>query len=364
VNRTPDPLPTAAFDYPLPRHLIALRPADRRDASRLLVLDRTSGAIEHHHFRDIGAFLDPGDILVLNETRVFPGRLTGRKPTGARAEVLLLEPVDGDFASATWRALVRPGSKLRPGSTVIITPDLEIEILEAADDGSRIVRLRASLPIEQAIERFGQVPLPPYIDRAPDAEDRERYQTVYARTTGSIAAPTAGLHFTTGLLAELVDRGVEIARIVLHVGPGTFRPVEEEDPSCHPMHAETYEVTEDAIRAIEAGRERGKRIWAVGTTVVRALESAVDAEGRLRPGRAQTRLFIRPPCEFRVVDGVITNFHLPRSTLLMLVAAFAGHPAVMHAYAEAIRLGYRFYSYGDAMAIVSRGRTPSQRDPG
>jgi S-adenosylmethionine:tRNA ribosyltransferase-isomerase len=364
VNRTPDPPGTSAFDYPLPRHLIALRPADRRDASRLLVLDRTSGAIEHRHFSDIGSLIAAGDVLVLNETRVFPGRLIGRKPTGAKAEILLLEPVDADFTSATWRALVRPGSKLRPGATVLVATDLEIEILEATDDGSRIVRFHSALPVEQAIERYGQVPLPPYIDRAPDSEDRERYQTVYARTTGSIAAPTAGLHFTTGLLADLAKRGVEIVRLVLHVGPGTFRPVEEEDPARHPMHAETYEITADAVGAIEAGRARGRRIWAVGTTVVRALESAVDTEGRLRAGREQTRLFIRPPYDFGIVDAVITNFHLPRSTLLMLVAAFAGHEAVMHAYSEAIRLSYRFYSYGDAMAIVSRAAEAGRRGGG
>ena len=361
MSRTPDPLRTSAFDYPLPRHLIALRPAERRDASRLLVLDRASGELEHHHFADLPSFIEEGDVLVLNETRVFPGRMMGRKSTGAKAEVLLLEPAGGDFASTLWRALVRPGSKLRPGARVIVSAELEIEILESADDGSRLVRLHASIPVEQAIERLGQVPLPPYIDRAPDIADRERYQTVYARETGSIAAPTAGLHFTTDLLVDLADQGVAIARLVLHVGPGTFRPVEEEDPSCHPMHAETWELTAEAVHAIEAGRERGGRIWAVGTTVVRALESAVDEAGRLRPGRGQTRLFIRPPYTFKAVDCLITNFHLPRSTLLMLVAAFAGHAAVRHAYAEAVRLDYRFYSYGDAMAIVSRGSGAAER---
>jgi S-adenosylmethionine:tRNA ribosyltransferase-isomerase len=354
VSRTPDLLRTSAFDYALPRHLIALRPTDRRDASRLLFLDRSTGETEHLHFHDIGTVIEAGDVLVLNETRVFPGRLTGRKPTGANAEILLLEPEGGDFASTTWRALVRPGSKLRPGAKVIVSPEFEIEILESASDGSRLVRLLASMPVEQAIQQFGQVPLPPYIERPPDIEDRERYQTVYARATGSIAAPTAGLHFTTALLTELERGGVDIARLVMHVGPGTFRPVEAEDPACHPMHAERYVLSADAVATIEAGRRRGGRIWAVGTTVVRALESAADPEGGLDSGSGETRLFIRPPYEFRVVDALITNFHLPRSTLLMLVAAFAGHESVMRAYAEAIRLNYRFYSYGDAMAIVDR----------
>jgi len=294
----------------------------------------------------------------LNETRVFPGRLTGRKPTGASAEILLLRPVDGDFDSALWRALVRPGSKLRPGARVIVAPGLEVEIVDSVEEGARLVRLHSSMPTGQAIEHFGQVPLPPYIERPPEANDRERYQTVYARATGSIAAPTAGLHFTTGLLDRIRACGVELAKLVLHVGPGTFRPVDREDPAEHPMHAERYSLSAAAVATIEAARSAGGRVWAVGTTVVRTLESAIDARGRLVPGSGETRLFIRPPFDFRVVDALITNFHLPRSTLLMLVAAFSGYEAVMAAYAEAIRMEYRFYSYGDAMAILDLASAP------
>jgi S-adenosylmethionine:tRNA ribosyltransferase-isomerase len=256
-----------------------------------------------------------------------------------------------------WEALVRPGSKLKPGRVVEIAPELRVEIVGPAPDGGRVVRLDTPLPIAEALERFGHVPLPPYIDREDDASDRERYQTVYARTAGSVAAPTAGLHFTPDLLTALRDRGVERTAISLHVGVGTFRPVDVDDPAEHVMHAELYHVPIEAAESIAATRARGGRVWAVGTTVVRTLESVAAPGGTVEPGSGSTDLFIRPPFDFQVVDGMVTNFHLPRSTLLMLVSAFAGRGATLEAYESAVRRGYRFYSYGDAMAVIPMNRT-------
>jgi S-adenosylmethionine:tRNA ribosyltransferase-isomerase len=347
-------LPTSAFDYALPPGLIASVPAERRDESRLLLLDRRSGSLAHRRFRDIATYIGEGDALVLNETRVLRARLLGRKPTGGRAEVLLLHPAadNAGMETDTWTALVRPGAKLRPGAVVEVATDFSVEIGDAEPDGSRTVRLRTPLGTATALERHGRVPLPPYIAREPTDEDAERYQTVYARVPGSVAAPTAGLHFSPGLVGALEDAGVRIARLVLHVGAGTFRPVEVEDPRRHPMHAEWYRVEADAARAINETRDAGRRVWAVGTTVVRTLETLADEAGRVEAGEGRTRLFIRPPWRFRTVDRLLTNFHLPRSTLLMLVAAFAGHDLVMRAYREAIRERYRFYSYGDAMGIL------------
>jgi S-adenosylmethionine:tRNA ribosyltransferase-isomerase len=350
---SPDPdLRTSAFDYPLPEDLIAHVPADRRDESRLLVVDRASPELRHLHFRDIVSFFQPGDALVVNETRVIPARLIGAKPTGAAAEILLIRPVDGDPASDRWEALVRPGSKLKPGTRVIVADDLEVEIVRGIEHGAREVRIASDLPVPAAIEKHGRVPLPPYIDRPPTEADRERYQTVYARVAGSVAAPTAGLHFTPALLSRLETTGVGIVRLVLHVGPGTFRPVETEDPAAHAMHAEEFTIPESTARSIATVRARGGRIWAVGTTVVRALEASATGQGTVEPREGSTRLFIRPGYRFSVVDRLITNFHLPRSTLLMLVCAFGGHERVMAAYTEAIGRRYRFYSYGDAMAIL------------
>lgn len=347
-------LPTSAFDYDLPAELIASVPAARRDESRLLILDRRTASLAHRQFRDIASYVESGDVLVLNETRVLPARLLGRKPTGGRGEVLLLHPhaADAGMDTDTWTALVRPGAKLRPGTVLEVGPELSVEIDEAAPDGSRTVRLRTPLGTAAALERYGRVPLPPYIAREPTAEDVERYQTVYARVPGSVAAPTAGLHFSPALIATLERAGVRIARLVLHVSAGTFRPVEAEDPRLHPMHAEWYRVQEDAARAINETRAAGRRVWAVGTTVVRTLETVAHDGGVVAAGEGRTRLFIRPPWRFRAVDRLLTNFHLPRSTLLMLVAAFAGHDFVMRAYREAIDEHYRFYSYGDAMAIL------------
>jgi S-adenosylmethionine:tRNA ribosyltransferase-isomerase len=341
---------TSDYDYHLPPDLIAQVPADRRDESRLLVVDRETGALEHRVFSDVLDLLSPGDVLVLNETRVFPARLRGRRAGGGAAEVLLLRPSDGD--ETLWTALVRPGAKLKPGRVVEIADDLAVEIVEVLPDGNRLVRLRTELTLECALERHGEMPLPPYVRRAATPADRERYQTVYARERGSVAAPTAGLHFTPELLGAAADAGVQIARLVLHVGIGTFRPVEVEDASEHPMHSEWYSVPPAAARGINAARAAGGAVWAVGTTSVRTLETVADEQGIVHPGSGWTDIFIHPPYRFRSVDRLITNFHLPRSTLLMLVAALAGRETIMRAYEEAIAERYRFYSYGDAMAIV------------
>jgi S-adenosylmethionine:tRNA ribosyltransferase-isomerase len=356
VNPTPEPLPTAAFDYELPAERIAQYPAERRDESRLLVLHRSSGAIEHRRFHHILDYIEAGDAVAINETRVIPARLLGRKPTGARVEILLLRPLaaaeGGREESVLWEAMVRPGAKLKPGRVVEIAPELSAEIVDRTRTGNRIVRLHSSLPTSEALARFGRMPLPPYIQRAADALDAQRYQTVYARAAGSVAAPTAGLHFTPALLEAVEAKGARVARLVLHVGIGTFRPVEAEDPAAHVMHTEWYDVPPGAAALLDATRQAGGRVWAVGTTVVRTIESATDERGRTRAGSGETALFIRPPYQFRGVDRLVTNFHLPRSTLLMLVAAFGGYDAVMRAYSEAVERNYRFYSYGDAMAVL------------
>jgi len=336
------------YDYALPEALVAQYPADRRDESRLLTLP-PSGPIRHGRFPDFVDLLEAGDALVVNDSRVFPARLLGRKPTGSPAEVLLVRPA-GPEGEHVWQALVRPGGKLKPGRRVVVGDDLEVEILEALPSGIRIVRLLADDP-EAALERHGRIPLPPYIHRADEVLDRERYQTVYARTRGSVAAPTAGLHFTKQLLDGIEAKGVALGAVTLHVGVGTFRPVEGDDPAGHDMHAERYFVSTEVADMVNRVRDAGGRVWAVGTTAVRTLETATDPGGRVRAGEGETRLFIRPPYAFRVVDGLLTNFHLPRSTLLMLVAALAGYDRTMGAYAEAVRERYRFYSYGDAMVV-------------
>ncbi|MEQ8329394.1 MAG: tRNA preQ1(34) S-adenosylmethionine ribosyltransferase-isomerase QueA [Longimicrobiales bacterium] len=337
------------YDYDLPDGRIARYPAERRDASRLLVLP-PSGGVEHRRFHEVVAWFEPGDLLVVNESRVRPARLLGAKPTGAAAEVFLLRPHAA--GSDTWVALVRPGSKLKPGRVVDIAADLRVHILDSAPGGGRIVRLEADGPVDDAIERHGHMPLPPYIDRDDEPMDRERYQTVYARTPGSVAAPTAGLHFTPELLDALEAAGVRRAAVTLHVGMGTFRPIEAEDPADHEMHRERYHVPEETAAAVNDTRRAGGRVWAVGTTAVRTLEAVADADGRVAAGSGATDLFIRPPYRFRVVDCLLTNFHLPRSTLLMLVAALGGYERVMEAYRVAVSEGYRFYSYGDAMAVI------------
>ncbi len=337
------------FDYDLPQDLIAQQPLPERDASRLLVLDRASGRITHRGFRDLPSLLDPGDLLVVNRSRVFPARLLGRRAGGGAAEVLLVRrKPDG-----IWDALVRPGRRLRPGATVQVADDLTVR-LEGAEPGSPLRRVRLLAKDgdpEEALSRRGHVPLPPYIRRPDQPADRERYQTVYAREPGSVAAPTAGLHFTPALLEALAARGVERAEVVLHVGPGTFRPVEVEQVEEHRVDPEPCAIPAETAEALARARARGARVVAVGTTVTRTLESAALVAGGVRAGSTETALVIVPGHRFQVVDALVTNFHLPRSSLLLLVAAFAGRDRILAAYAEAVRERYRFYSYGDAMLI-------------
>lgn len=339
---------TSDYDFDLPPKLIAQEPLPEREASRLMVVRRESQSVEHRRFRDIVDLIAPGDLLVVNTSRVMKARLLGRRASGAPAEILLLRNIGGDV----WEAMVSPGGKLKPGRIVEIGPGLEVEILEVTERRTRHVRLRTDMPTHEAIERFGHVPLPPYISRPDTALDERRYQTVYARDGRSVAAPTAGLHFSEHLLRRLEERGVERAEVVLDVGAGTFRPVEVEDPGNHVMHEERYSIPEATARAVREARSAGHSVWAVGTTSVRTLESATDESGVPQAREADTRLFIRPGHHFRVVDRLITNFHLPRSTLIMLVAAFGGYDLVMRAYREAIDHEYRFFSYGDAMAVI------------
>jgi S-adenosylmethionine:tRNA ribosyltransferase-isomerase len=357
-RRVADGTRVSDYQYDLPPGRIARYPTDQRDHSRLLVVPRDGGPFEHRVFSDLLDLLKAGDVLVVNESRVRSARLLGRKPTGAPSEILLLRPwLGGDEAGdATdeetflWEALVRPGGKLKPGRLVNIAPGFDVEIVDSAPGGGRVVRLRVEGSVREALEQHGHMPLPPYLDRADEPLDRERYQTVYARVPGSVAAPTAGLHFTSELLDRIAQKGVERVQVTLDVGVGTFRPVEAEDPAEHEMHSERYFVSAAAAAAINAARAEGRRVWAVGTTVVRTLESA-GHDGVVIEGHGVTKLFVRPPRPFHVVDGLITNFHLPRSTLMMLVAAFAGYDRTMAAYAGAIEKGYRFYSYGDAMVV-------------
>jgi S-adenosylmethionine:tRNA ribosyltransferase-isomerase len=349
------------FDFELPPALIAQEPGPR-GGSRLLVLDRASGAVRHETFSRITEILRMGDVLVLNDSRVFPARLLGRRvPSGGAVECLLMgagREVEGVAGAEDWDALVHPGQKLKPGSRVLFEGAgtvLEGEILERRSNGRRRVRLReaSGTSVASAVDAIGHVPLPPYIDRADRPEDRERYQTVYARARGSIAAPTAGLHFTTALLSELEAKGVERVQVTLHVGYGTFKPVRTNQVEGHTVDPEAFEVSPQAAAAILRARREGRRVIAVGTTTVRVLESLeLSAAGDVTPARGETSAFIYPGHRFRVVDGLVTNFHLPRSSLLMLVSALVGRDAVLRAYREAIDHGYRFYSYGDAMLVV------------
>lgn len=343
----PTGLRTSDYDYVLPPGLIAQHPVERRGTSRLLIVRRSDGSLTDAAFPDLLDLIPPGDVLALNTTRVRHARFLGTRPSGAPAEVLLLHPGQGE----EWIVMGRPGSALRPRKRIVIGPGAWIETLEVLDDGLRRVRF-VGMDAAAAITRFGRLPLPPYIARNPVAADEERYQTVYADREASVAAPTAGLHFTDEHLAFLVRRGVMLSRLELEVGPGTFKPVETDDPAEHPMHEERYAVPAEAAGSIGDARTRDARIWAVGTTVVRALESAAADDGTVAPGHSATRLLITPGYRFKVVDRLLTNFHLPRSTLLMLVAAFAGYDLTMHAYQHAVAQRYRFYSYGDAMLIV------------
>lgn len=338
----------ADFDYPLPAGLIAQHPSSERGADRLLVVPRDGSPFRDAHFTDLAGLPAPGDLLVLNSTRVRHARLPGTRPSGGPAEVLLIHPGQGD----TWIAMGKPGTAMRPGKRIALAGGIEVETIEVLPDGHRVVRFLGGTA-EDAMRQVGQLPLPPYITHIAGPEDELRYQTVYARREGSVAAPTAGLHFTTGLLDQLRARGVRVGELDLEVGPGTFKPVETGDLDEHVMHAERFEIPAELARAVADVRSAGGRVWAVGTTVVRALESAAGNDGRVNPGIAETAIFIRPGYRFRVVDALVTNFHLPRSTLLMLVSAFAGHERMMAAYRHAVEQQYRFYSYGDAMAITA-----------
>jgi S-adenosylmethionine:tRNA ribosyltransferase-isomerase len=336
------------FDYDLPPEAIAQQPLPERDASRLLVLDRASGEIQHKAFRDLPDLLRPGDLLVVNRSRVIPARLLGRRPGGGAAELLLVRQVDGPL----WEALVRPGRKLRPGTLITISEELHARVESEAlgRDGRRQVRLHAP-DLDSALDSLGHTPLPPYIRRDDTPADRERYQTIYAKERGSIAAPTAGLHFTRDLRQRLTQRGIRWAEVVLHVGPGTFKPVTVDDVSAHTVEPEAFAIPEATATAIAETRATNGRVVAVGTTTVRTLESAIRLDGSLEARRGETDLVIVPGFRFRVTDALLTNFHLPRSSLLLLVSAFAGRDRILAAYRNAIEHGYRFYSYGDAMLI-------------
>ena len=336
------------FDYVLPPEQIAQHPLPDRSASRLLVLDRNRSTIRHLHFRNLPELIPPSDLLVLNTSRVIPARLRGKREGGQDAEFLVVR----ELADRTWLAMAHPGGKLKAGRRVTLGDDSAVEIVEVLGGGLRRIRFAGALDANATLAKYGEVPLPPYIRRPPTRADQERYQTIYATHDGSVAAPTAGLHFTSDLLAQIHERGISVTALDLHVGPGTFKPVETDDLDGHTMHPEAYDIAEGAAGRINFKKGGQHAVWAVGTTVVRALESAVGANGQVRAGPGETSLFIRPPYDFKVVNRLITNFHLPRSTLLMLVCAFGGYERVMAVYREAVKEGYRFYSYGDAMLLL------------
>ena len=338
---------TSDFYYDLPQELIAQTPLDRRDGSRLMVLDKTTGATRHLHFYDLPSLLRPGDCLVLNDSRVLPARLLGRRePTGGAAEVLLL----ADRGNKVWECLVRPGKKLREGARISFGDGLlTAEVAEVCEGGNRLIRFQYDGIFLELLERLGRMPLPPYIKA--ELQDPERYQTVYSREVGSAAAPTAGLHFTQELLRQVRDMGVELAYVTLHVGLGTFRPVQEAEITDHEMHAEFCTISQTAADAINRTKTRGGRVICVGTTSCRTIESWAAEDGTLRASSGWTSIYIYPGYRFKVLDGLITNFHLPESTLIMLVSALAGREHVLAAYQEAVREGYRFFSFGDAMFI-------------
>lgn len=343
------------FYYDLPEELIAQTPLSDRASSRLLCLDRDSGATEHLTFRDIKSKLRPGDCLVMNDTRVIPARIYGvKKDTGAAIEFVLLKRLNNeDYAEEgiLWEVILRPGRRAKPGAVFIFGEGLlEARIIEVLDNGNRVVSFSCEGVFEEVLDKIGLMPLPPYIKEKLD--DPERYQTVYARERGSAAAPTAGLHFTKELIEEIKAMGVDVAFVTLHVGLGTFRPVKAEKVEEHYMHEESYELTAEACEKINAAKMRGDRVIAVGTTSCRVLESAASDDGHLAPVKSSTRIFIYPGYKFKVLDGLITNFHLPESTLVMLVSALAGRENVLNAYEEAIKERYRFFSFGDAMFIV------------
>ena len=336
------------FYFDLPQELIAQDPLADRSASRLLMLDKNTGATEHHVFREIIDYLRPGDCLVLNNTKVIPARLMGvKEDTGATIEVLLLKRREKDV----WETLVKPGKKAKPGTRLTFGDgSLKAEVLDVVEEGNRLIRFFYEGIFEEVLDRLGEMPLPPYITHK--LQDKNRYQTVYAKYEGSAAAPTAGLHFTTELLEKIAEKGVDIAYVTLHVGLGTFRPVKEENILEHHMHSEYYQVTDEAAGKINRAKECGNRVICVGTTSCRTVESAAGEDGRVEAGCDNTEIFIYPGYRFKVLDCLITNFHLPESTLVMLVSALAGRENVLHAYEEAIAEKYRFFSFGDAMFIT------------
>lgn len=335
------------FYFDLPEELIAQDPLEERSSSRLLVLDRETGETEHHVFKDIVSYLNPGDCLVINDTKVIPARLIGSKVgTDAKIEVLLLKRKQNDV----WETLVKPGKKAKPGTKISFGDGLLVgEVLDVVEEGNRLIQFSYAGIFEEILDQLGQMPLPPYITH--QLEDKNRYQTVYAKHSGSAAAPTAGLHFTPELLREIEEKGVQIARVTLHVGLGTFRPVKVENILEHHMHSEFYQIDEEAAEKINAAKDSGNRVICVGTTSCRTVESAADADGRMRATSGWTEIFIYPGYRFKVLDCLITNFHLPESTLIMLVSALAGREHVLAAYEEAVKERYRFFSFGDAMFI-------------
>jgi S-adenosylmethionine:tRNA ribosyltransferase-isomerase len=336
------------FKYKLPEKLIAKYPADERDHSRLMVLNRENKAIEEHVFANICDYLRDGDCLVVNETKVFPARLMGTKDkTDAQVEIFLLRELENGL----WEVLVKPARKVRVGNRLSVNDKLFCDVIDNTVSGGRVVRFNHIGDFYEIVDEIGQSPLPPYIDREPEPSDKERYQTVYSRVRGAVAAPTAGLHFTDKLLKKIEKKGVRIVKVVLHLGLGSFRPVVVEDLSRHKMDSEFYDVPAETAETINETRRNGGRVFAVGTSTTRALETAVTSEGWTKPAKGWTDKFIYPPYDFKIIDGLITNFHLPASTLLMLVCAFADRDFVFKAYRKAIREKYRFYSYGDAMLI-------------
>ena len=338
---------TSDFYYDLPEELIAQDPLANRSDSRLMVLDKETGAVSHHVFREIVDYLNPGDCLVINDTKVIPARLIGeREGTGAKIEVLLLKRKTGDV----WETLVKPGRKAKPGTRIQFGGGLLVgEVMDIVDEGNRLIRFEFEGIFEEILDQLGQMPLPPYITH--QLKDKDRYNTVYATHSGSAAAPTAGLHFTPELLKTIEEKGIDIARVTLHVGLGTFRPVKVDDVENHHMHSEFYMIDEEAAEKINRAKENGKRVICVGTTSCRTIESAADENGRLKPCSGWTEIFIYPGYQFKILDCLITNFHLPESTLIMLVSALAGKENVLAAYEEAVKERYRFFSFGDAMFI-------------
>lgn len=341
---------TSDFDYDLPQELIAQTPAEPRDSSRLLVYHRDTGAVEHKIFRDVIDYLNPGDVLVINQTRVIPARLYGVKEgTGGAIEFLLLRRLN----LTDWEVILKPGKKAKPGARFVFgSGELVAEILTISEDGGRTVRFFYKGVFEDVLDRLGQMPLPPYIHEK--LADKTRYQTVYAKVDGSAAAPTAGLHFTPELLERIRQKGIDIVPVLLHVGLGTFRPVKEDDVADHHMHSEYYEVTPEQADAINAARARGGRIVCVGTTSVRTLETVATEDGVVHPGSGFTQIFITPGVKIKAVDALITNFHLPQSTLLMLISALMGRENALAVYKQAVEEKYRFFSFGDAMMITGQ----------